>query len=172
MYSQVVSLAPDSFTGYYNLGGVRILQGKYEEAIPLLQRSLEIRKTADATSNLGTAYFQLHRYADSAAAFEQATQLDPTNYVFWGNLGDAYYWAPGRRAEAAAAYGKGIALGEEQLRVMRRLHRQLRGGPQRRQGDLAARRSIQPEQRQPRMRVMQVGGDEGAVDQYHVLLSQ
>ncbi len=117
MYSQVVSLAPDSFTGYYNLGGVRILQGKYEEAIPLLQRSLEIRKTADATSNLGTAYFQLHRYADAAAAFEQSTQLDPQSYVFWGNLGDAYYWAPGRRGEAAAAYGKGIALGKEKLRV-------------------------------------------------------
>jgi tetratricopeptide (TPR) repeat protein len=117
MYSQVVSLAPDSFTGYYNLGGVRTLQGKYAEAIPLLQRSLEIRKTADATSNLGTAYFELHRYADSAAAFEQSTQLDPQNYIFWGNLGDAYYWAPGRRAEAAAAYAKGIALGEQQLRV-------------------------------------------------------
>jgi tetratricopeptide (TPR) repeat protein len=117
MYSQVVSLAPDSFTGYYNLGGVRILQGKYAEAIPLLQRSLEIRKTADAMSNLGTAYFQLHRYGESAAAFEQATQLDPPNYVFWGNLGDAYYWAPGSRAEAAAAYRKGITLGEEQLRV-------------------------------------------------------
>ena len=117
MYSQVVSLAPDSFTGYYNLGGVRILQGKYSEAIPLLQRSLEIRKTADATSNLGAAYFQLHRYADSADAFDQSTQLDSKNYLLWGNLGDAYYWAPDRRAEAKAAYGKGIALGEEKLRV-------------------------------------------------------
>jgi serine/threonine protein kinase/tetratricopeptide (TPR) repeat protein len=117
MYSQVVSLAPDSFTGYYNLGGVRTLQGRYAEAIPLLQRSLEIRKTAEATSNLGTAYFQLHRYADAAAAYEQSTQLDPGNYVLWGNLGDAYYWARGRRADAMAAYGKGIALAEEKLRV-------------------------------------------------------
>src|SRR5216684_905100 len=117
MFLQVVSLAPDSFTGYYNLGGDRILQGKYAEAIPLLQRSLEIRKTANATSNLGTAYFQLHRYADAAAAFEQYTQLDPKNYVLWGNLGDAYHWAPGRRSEAAAAYAKGIALGEEKLRL-------------------------------------------------------
>jgi serine/threonine-protein kinase len=117
MYSQVVSLAPDSFTGYYNLGGVRILQGKYAEAIPLLQKSLEIRKTADASSNLGTAYFQLHRYADAATAFEQSTQMDPQNYLMWGNLGDAYYWAPGRRGEAAAAYGKAIALGKEKLRI-------------------------------------------------------
>jgi tetratricopeptide (TPR) repeat protein len=117
MYSQVVSLAPDSFTGYSNLGGVRILQGKYAEAIPVLQRSLGIRKTADATSNLGTAYFQLHRYADSALSFEQCTQLAPQDYLMWGNLGDAYYWTPGRRAEAAAAYGKAIALGTEKLRV-------------------------------------------------------
>jgi serine/threonine-protein kinase len=93
------------------------VQGKYAEAIPLLQRSLGIRKTAEATSNLGTAYFQLRRYTDAASAFEQSTQLDAQNYVIWGNLGDAYYWAPGRRGEATAAYGKAIALGEEKLRV-------------------------------------------------------
>ena len=117
MYSQVVSLAPDSFTGYSNLGGVRILEGKYSEAIPLLQRSLGIRKTADATSNLATAYFQLHAYAESATAFEQSTELDPQNYLIWGNLGDAYYWAPGRRAESMGAYAKAITLGNEKLRV-------------------------------------------------------
>ena len=117
MFLHVVSLAPDSFTGYYNLGGDRILQGKYADAIPLLQRSLEIRKTADATSNLGTAYFQLHRYTEAARAFEQSTQLDPQNYIFWGNLGDAYYWAPGERGAASAAYGKGISLGKEKLHV-------------------------------------------------------
>jgi serine/threonine-protein kinase len=117
MYSQVVLLAPDSFTGYSNLGGVRILEGKYSEAIPLLQRSLGIRKTADATSNLATAYFQLHAYAESATVFEQSTELDQQNYLLWGNLGDAYYWAPGRRAESKGAYAKAIALGNEKLRV-------------------------------------------------------
>lgn len=117
MYSQVVSLAPDSFTGYYNLGGVRILQGRYAEAIPLLERSLSIRQTADARSNLATAYFQMRRYAESAAHFEEAVKLDEKDYLLWGNLGDAYYWAPGRRAEAARAYGKALELGAEKLRV-------------------------------------------------------
>ena len=117
MYSQVVSLAPDSFTGYYNLGGIRILQGKYAEAIPLLERSLSIRPTADAHSNLATAYFQMRRYSEAAARFEEAVKLDEKNYLLWGNLGDAYYWAPGRRAEAAGAYGKAIELGEGKLRV-------------------------------------------------------
>ncbi len=117
MYSQVVSLAPDSFTGYYNLGGVRILQGRYAEAIPLLEQSLSIRATADARSNLATAYFQMRHYPEAAKHFEEAVKLDEKNYQLWGNLGDAYYWAPGRRAEAARAYGRAIALGEEKLRV-------------------------------------------------------
>ena len=117
MFAQVISLAPDSFMGYNNLGDVRMYQGNNSEAIPLLERSLAIRKTPDATSNLGTAYFQLHRYADAASAYEQATQLDAQNYVLWGNLGDAYFWAPGRRAEAGAAYARAIALALETLRV-------------------------------------------------------
>jgi serine/threonine protein kinase/tetratricopeptide (TPR) repeat protein len=116
MYERVISLAPDSFTGYYNLGAVRILQGKYSEAIPLLERSLSIRPTADALTNLGTAYFQMRRYADSASNFESAVKLDPNNYVMWGNLADAYYWAPGRRSESMAAYGTAIALGQDNLR--------------------------------------------------------
>jgi serine/threonine-protein kinase len=116
-FSQVVSLAPDSFTGYYNLGAVRIMQGKYVDAVPLLEKSLSIRASADARSNLATAYFQMHRYADSAVQFEKAVQLDSKNYLFWGNLGDAYYWSPGRRPEAADAYGRAIALGEEKLRL-------------------------------------------------------
>ena len=117
MFSQVVLLAPDSFTGYYNLGGVRILQGQYAEAIPLLQKSLDIRPTGDARSNLGTAYFQMRRYAESASSFEEAVKLDPKNFILWGNLGDAYYWAPGRRSEAAAAYATAITQGEEKLRL-------------------------------------------------------
>ena len=117
MYSKVVSLAPDSFTGYYNLGAVRILQGKYGEAIPLLERSLSIRSTADALTNLGVAYFQMRKYPESADKFEEATKLDEKNYVMWGNLGDAYYWTPGRRSDAVNAYSTAVALGEEKLRL-------------------------------------------------------
>ena len=116
MFTQVTSLAPDSFIGFSNLGGVRVLQGKYAEAIPFFERSLSIRPTALAFSNLGTAHFQMRRYAESATDFEQAVKLDSKNYELWGNLADAYYWTPGRRAEAAGAYSTAITLGEENLR--------------------------------------------------------
>jgi len=116
MFSEVVALAPDSFTGYSNLGGVRVLQGRYADAIPLLEKSLSIRPTGIARSNLASAYFQMRRYAEAASSFEEVVKLDPKNYVFWGNLGDAYYWTPGRRQEASAAYEKAISLGEERRR--------------------------------------------------------
>ena len=44
-------------------------------------------------------------------------KLDEKDYVLWGNLGDAYYWTPGRRAEATAAYEKAIALAERNLQL-------------------------------------------------------
>ncbi len=117
MYAQVVSLAPDSFIGYSNLGIIRVAEGRYAEAIPLLERSLAIRKTGPATSNLATAYFQLKRYADASRLYEEAAGLDPGNYELWGNLGDAYYWAPGLRDRAPAAYRKAIALAEEKRKI-------------------------------------------------------
>jgi tetratricopeptide (TPR) repeat protein/predicted Ser/Thr protein kinase len=117
MYSQVVSLVPDSFVGYANLGITRIQQGNYPAAIEPLEHSLKIRKTGEGTSNLGTAYFNSKRYVDSARLFEEATALDPQNYEIWGNLGDAYYWAPGLRDRAPAAYRKALELGEEQRKV-------------------------------------------------------
>jgi tetratricopeptide (TPR) repeat protein/predicted Ser/Thr protein kinase len=117
MYTQVIALVPDSFVGYGNLGSTRIQQGKYAEAIEPLQRSLKIRATGPVTSNLATAYFQLKQYGNAAEVFEQATALDPQDYELWGNLGDAYYWAPALREQASSAYRKAIALGEEERKV-------------------------------------------------------
>lgn len=117
MFSQVVSLVPDSFMGYSNLGAVRLHQGLYADAIPPFERSLDIRKTGDAISNLGTAYFAMRRYADAAKEYEEAVRLSDHEYILWGNLGDAYFWTPGRRQDAAAGYNRAMALALESLRV-------------------------------------------------------
>lgn len=117
MFQQVVSLAPDSFLGYSSLGGIYTLQGRYADAIGVFERSVALRPTAGAYSNLATAYFYQRRFADAARTYEQGLKLDARNPLFWMNLGDAYYWAPGRRAQAGAAYEKAIALGQEKARV-------------------------------------------------------
>src|SRR6202171_185238 len=117
MYTQVTSLVPDSFVGFTNPGSTRIQQGRYGEAVEPLEQSLKIRKTGIGMSNLATAYFQSRRYTDAARSLEEATTLDAKNYEIWGNLGDAYYWAPGMRDRAGGAYRKALELGEEQRRI-------------------------------------------------------
>jgi serine/threonine-protein kinase len=117
MFSEVTALAPDSFVGYTNLGSAYLNQGRYEEAIPLLKRSVNIRRTAETSSNLGTAYFGLRQFENAARTYEQATKLDDLNYEVWGNLADAYYWAPGMRQLAPAAYQTAISLAQKKLQV-------------------------------------------------------
>jgi serine/threonine protein kinase/tetratricopeptide (TPR) repeat protein len=117
MFSQVVALAPDSERGYSNLGGVYLNLGRYTDAIPLFQRSVAIRPTADAYSNLATAYFFQQRFAEAARTYEQAVKLSPVDYEVWGNLGDAYNWTPKEQSQAPPAYRKAITLANAALSV-------------------------------------------------------
>ncbi len=116
MFSEVIALAPDSFRGYSNLGGTKILQGQYNDAIAALQKSIEIRQTGGALSNLGTAYFNLHRFDDAARSFKEAIEFDKDNYVLWGNLGATYYYG-NRRDESAKVYDQAINLASKHLGV-------------------------------------------------------
>ncbi|MBZ5706675.1 MAG: protein kinase [Acidobacteriia bacterium] len=116
-FEQVTELAPDNFRGYNNLIGAYIALARYADVIPLCERSISIRPTQDAYSELGTVYFYLRRFPEAALAYERAVKMDERERYLWGNLGDAYYWVPGRRQESVAAYRKALALGEEQLRV-------------------------------------------------------
>jgi serine/threonine-protein kinase len=117
MFSHVVALAPDSERGYSNLGGVYLNLGRYIDAIPLFERSVAIRPTADAYSNLATAYFFQQRFAEAARTYEHAVKLNPLDYEMWGNLGDAYYWTPTEQLRAPQAYQKAISLANAALRV-------------------------------------------------------
>jgi serine/threonine-protein kinase len=120
MFQRVVKLAPENFEGYSTLGGLLVVEGKYADSIQVLKHSLEIRPTLEAYSNLGTAFFGLRRFGDAAEMYQQGLKLDDRDSLIWGNLGDALYWTPGRRDEAAAAYRKAAVLATSKLQVNQR----------------------------------------------------
>ena len=64
---------------------------------------------AEIPYDLGRIYYQIGRHADAAAAFRQATTLDPRAYKAWDNLGLAIE-ALGDVAEAQQHYLKALAL--------------------------------------------------------------
>ncbi len=117
MFNQVVALAPDSFLGYSNLGATYVEQARYADAIKVLEQSIAIRPSDYGYTNLGNAYFFLRRYEEADQAYEQATKLSEKDSLLWWNLGDGYYWTPGKRTQSVAAYRQGITLAEEELRV-------------------------------------------------------
>jgi eukaryotic-like serine/threonine-protein kinase len=117
MFKEVVSLAPDNFRGYSNLGGIYALQGRYQDAIAVLEKSVALRPTVEAFDNLGNAYFSMRKFDQAASTFEQGLKLDQTSWLSWGNLGDAYYWVPGKRPDAENAYRRAIELVNDKLQV-------------------------------------------------------
>lgn len=117
MFQEVIALAPDNYRGYSNLGGIYLLQGQYTEAVPLFTRAIGIQPTADAYSNLGTTYFYLRDFRESAEMFADAVKRDNQNFVIWGNLANAEVRVVGRQSQADDAYRQAIRLAERELLV-------------------------------------------------------
>jgi len=116
MFRQAVALSPDSVRGYYNLAASSVEEGQYDDAIKASARSIAIQPSAYGYSNLGEAYFFQKNYVEAVRAFEQAFPYSEKDPLLWGNLGDGYYWASGRRKESVAAYQKCAALATQELK--------------------------------------------------------
>jgi serine/threonine-protein kinase len=115
--NQAIALAPDDPHGYRNLGGVYILMGDYKKAIESLRRAVELAPASEAYSNLGIAFFDLHRFEEAVVAFEHACTSDSRDYIACGNLARAYYWAPGRRDQSRSVYERAIRMAEEAVKI-------------------------------------------------------
>jgi tetratricopeptide (TPR) repeat protein len=117
MFQQVIRLAPDSFRGYSNLGMALEGQGRYQDAVQALEKSLAIRPTDAALNNLAAANTWLRRFPQAEESFQQAVSLGPRRYQAWGNLGYVRSLSIGRRAQAENAYRQAVKLAEEELRA-------------------------------------------------------
>lgn len=113
-FEKVIELTPDNYIGYMNLGTTYSMLNRYADARSMFERSLELETTYDASSNLAWLNFIEGRYKEAARMFETALEYQDGNYQVWGNLGSAYYWAPGERDRAEAAYMRAIELAERQ----------------------------------------------------------
>jgi len=114
-WEAVRHLTPDNVIVLRNLSAAYYFLGRHDEAASSLQRALEVRPSGSIYTNLGTIRFFQGRYNDAVAAFEKAVEMSANSYLYWGNLGDGYRWAPGRRGEAAGAYRRASDLIKPQI---------------------------------------------------------
>jgi serine/threonine-protein kinase len=116
-YRRVTELVPDNPAGYTDLGAIYHLQGDQAAAESTLKKSLALRPTPEAYSNLATVYFFEGRYADALPIMEQKASAGSKDYMVWGNLADDYRWTPGYQQKAKQTYRTAIALAEDALRA-------------------------------------------------------
>ena len=107
-----VDLAPDNAVAYYDLGIANMQSGRREVAREDFERSLSIDPDADTYSALATVLQLDGKYDEAVKMDKKSIELNPANYVAWGNLGSAYQWSGNRQQEAAQAFRKAIDLGE------------------------------------------------------------
>ena len=85
-------------------------QGRSDEGIALIQRSLELLPDqADCYSNLGIIYNATRRFDDAIVAYRRAIELNPEHVNAFNNLGISLR-ATGKHAESEAAYRKALEL--------------------------------------------------------------
>jgi serine/threonine protein kinase/tetratricopeptide (TPR) repeat protein len=98
-----------------NLAAAYHMLNRDEDSAASLQKALEIEPSAAAYNNLGTLRFFQGHYVDAVTAFDKAVRMNASRYLFWGNLADAYRWAPGQRSKAPETYSHAIQLAESNV---------------------------------------------------------
>jgi len=115
-WEQARAAAPDNVRILTILGGAYHMLDLYEDAASAFQRALEIEPSAQVYTNLGTSRFFQGRYADAVTAMQKALELNGgSRSLYWGNLADAYRWAPGQRAKSLEAYRHAIELVRQEI---------------------------------------------------------
>ena len=103
-YRHALQLTPDNAEVYSNLGSAYVDEGG-EKNFPLaedaLRKSIALRPGYPAYANLGMLYMEEKRYAEAAAATEDALRVNGNDYMVWNNLMIAYDGA--KQPEKAAA---------------------------------------------------------------------
>ena len=106
----MLQVAPDHPDALHFSGVLAHQQGRGDEAVALIQRSLTLTPNrADAHSNLGIVFQSNGRLDEAIAAYQRAIAIDPSHANAHSNLG-AVLRAAGRPEEAEAAYRTAISL--------------------------------------------------------------
>jgi tetratricopeptide (TPR) repeat protein/tRNA A-37 threonylcarbamoyl transferase component Bud32 len=116
-FASAAALAPEVAVIASNRGALYFRMSRWPEAALSFEKSLAIAPSALAHANLGAVRFFQGRYEEAAKEAEASTKLLPANPLNWGNLGDALWQLPQKRAAAKEAFGKAVALAGEQLAI-------------------------------------------------------
>ena len=113
---ELVKVVPDSHLGFQQLGTVYQMMGRPDAALANYQKSIAIRPTASAFTNIGALLHEKGDFAEAVKAYEQALAIRPNATSAHRNLGDALLRL-GKVREATASYLNAAKFAEAELKV-------------------------------------------------------
>src|SRR6476661_229944 len=115
VYRRVLEMAPDHPRALHYAGVLAHQQGRNEEALALIARSVAlVPDQADWYSNLGIVFQSEHRLDSAIDSYRRAIAIDPSHANAHNNLG-VLLRATGQPVEAEAAYRAAIRLNPEHI---------------------------------------------------------
>jgi tetratricopeptide (TPR) repeat protein len=116
-YEAAIRLKPDDSGLHSSLGSAYMQMGQYDRAVPELEHAIELQATFQAYEDLGLSFLNKRQYAKAINQYKAAIALDdPQDYLGYGALARAYYWA-GQRELARENYERAIVLAKQKLIV-------------------------------------------------------
>jgi len=92
-YQKAIELDHGCGQSFSNLAYIYMCQGRYADAIPMLENGIELLEEAASQAvlwnQLGEAYLRLEDYDNAIASYRKAAELDPENIVYQDNLAEA-----------------------------------------------------------------------------------
>lgn len=106
-YQQSTRVRPKFYLALMNLGRVRLMQQKFDDAIPVFTRAVEIKaSSADANYYLGEAYLQVKKGSRAVGYFHEALKLDPLGKANAHLRLAALYHGAGLKEKAAIEFAE------------------------------------------------------------------
>lgn len=116
-YEEALRLDPDDAGMWSSLGGLHLLVGHHEDAMHAFDQSIRISPTGAALSNYGSLKMQSGEYGEAATLFRRALELEPDDFLVWGNLGDALLAAPATVEQARDAFARAAQMARRYLEI-------------------------------------------------------
>lgn len=116
-YRKAIELQPNDVELMGYLGGIYLTAGRMAEARQVLARSLAIRPSYASLTNMAELEYFSGNYAKAVELNRRAVQVDSSDYVTWGNLGETLLAVPGQRDEATAAFRQAVMRAERYVAI-------------------------------------------------------
>ena len=116
-YEVVTRLTPDVAVGFAGKGAAYWMQGDTERALLAYQRSLQLKPSRQAYTNIGSLYYYTGQFTQAASMQKLALDYAPDDHRVWGRLAESYRFIPGKEAESQAAYKRAAELALNNLSI-------------------------------------------------------